>query len=91
MNVQTKNHGGMSPVLAIAILVCAIVGGLIGWSRASTPLRRRAPSEHQIVPADGVAQDDARRRLHRRFRLTLIYALLGVVVGLLALLFTERR
>ena len=80
----------MSPLLAIAMLFCAIVGGVIGWRRASTPLQRRLPSEKHTTPEEA-AQGDLRRRLHRRFRLTLIYALLGVVVGLFALLFVDRR
>ena len=81
----------MSPVLAIAILFCAIVGGIIGWRRASSPVPRRSPMETQTPREDAAGDDDLRRRLHRRFRLTIIYALLGVVVGLFSLLLFDRR
>ena len=42
----------MTPILAIAMLFCAIVGGVIGWRRASTPLQRRLPSEKHTTPEE---------------------------------------
>lgn len=80
----------MSPLLAITILFFAIVGGVIGWRRASRPLPRRPLSE-PAPPSVDVEREELRRRLHRRIRLTIIYALLGIVVGLFALLLAQRR
>lgn len=81
----------MSPVLAITILIFAIVGGIIGWRRASRPMPRRPLVGHEEPPHDDAHQEEVRRRLHRRYRLTTIYALLGVVVGLFVLLFFDQR
>ena len=79
----------MSPLLAVTMLICAIVGGIIGWRRASRPLSRRPHMESEARAS--VAEEEGRRRLHRRIRLTLIYALLGVVVGLFGLLLAKQR
>ena len=80
----------MSPLLAVTILFFAIVGGIIGWRRAGRPLPRRPLAEPE-PPSPDTEREDLRRRLHRRIRLTIIYALLGIVVGLFALLLTQRR
>ena len=79
----------MSPVLAVTMLVFAIVGGIIGWRRASKPLPRPIFGRPEPLP-EKAEREEWRRRLHRRIRLTLIYALLGAVVGLLGLKLFDR-
>jgi hypothetical protein len=85
----------MSPVLAITIMIFAIVGGIIGWRRASRPMPRRPTpgpdASASELPSEAMEREERRRRLHRRYRLTTIYALLGVVVGLFALLLLDRQ
>ena len=80
----------MNPLLAVTILFFAIIGGVIGWRRASSPLPRR-PQPESSPPSGAAEREELRRRMHRRIRLTIIYALLGIVVGLFALLLAQRR
>ncbi len=83
----------MSPVLAVTMLFFAVVGGIIGWRRASKPIYRRSVFEPD-PPAGMTRRDYDRmvRRRRKRWRLvvTLLYAAIGAVVALL-FLFAFRR
>ena len=84
----------MSPVLAVTMLLFAIVGGIIGWRRATKPIYRRSMFDQD--PPDGMSRreyDGLIRRRRKRVRLlvTIVYALVGAVVGVAFLLLLGRR
>jgi hypothetical protein len=65
----------VSPVVAITLLLCAVICGWLGWRRATRPLR----------PAAFSAVDRPRRRWTWQFVTTLIYALIGALLGFFVL------
>jgi len=84
----------MSPVLAVTMLLFAIVGGIIGWRRGTQPID--TPAMVDTGPPDGMSRreyDGLIRRRRKRVRLlvTIVYALVGAVVGVAFLLFLGRR
>lgn len=80
--------------MAATMLFFAIVGGIIGWRRASKPIYRRSVFEPD-PPAGMTRRDYDRvvRRRRRRWRLiiTLSYAVMGAIVAVLLLLVTHRQ
>ena len=83
----------MSPLLAVTMLFFAVVGGIIGWRRATKPIYRRSMFEPD--PPSGMTRRDYDRQVRRRRKLwrlfiTLLYAVIGALVGL-AFLFVSRR
>ena len=84
----------MSPLLALTMLLFAIVGGIIGWRRATKPIYRRSMFEPE--PPEGMTRrefDRLVRRKRKRWRLfmTILYALAGAAVGVAFLFFLARR
>ncbi len=67
----------MSPVVAITVLICAVIGGWLGWRRATRP-----PSRRSLL---GAARSGGGRRGKWTFIVTMIYALGGAVIGFLVL------
>lgn len=83
----------MSPLLAVTMLFFAIVGGIIGWRRASKPIYRRSLFEPD--PPSGMSRRDYERivrQRRKRWRLfvTLVYAAIGAAVAII-FLFVFRR
>lgn len=84
----------MSPLLALTMLLFAIVGGIIGWRRATKPIYRRSMFEPE--PPEGMTRreyDRQVRRRRKRWRLlvTILYALAGAAVGVAFLFILARR
>lgn len=84
----------MSPVLALTMLLFAIVGGIIGWRRATRPIYRRSMFEQD--PPEGMTRRDhdrliRRRRKRIRLLVTLLYSLIGAAVGVAFLFLLDRR
>jgi hypothetical protein len=84
----------MSPLLAATMLLFAIVGGIIGWRRATKPIYRR--SMYEPDPPEHMTRrefDRLVRRRRKRWRLviTLLYALAGAAVGVIFLFILARR
>lgn len=84
----------MSPLLALTMLLSAIVGGIIGWRRATKPIYRRSMFEPE--PPAGMTRreyDRQVRRQRKRWRLvvTILYALAGAAVGVAVLFLLARR
>ena len=84
----------MNPVLALTMLVLAIVGGIIGWRRATKPIYRR--SMYEPDPPGNMTRrefDRLVRRRRKRWRLviTLLYALVGAAAGVIFLFLLNRR
>ena len=80
--------------MAATMLFFAIVGGIIGWRRASKPIYRRSVFEPD--PLAGMTRRDydrVVRRRRRRWRLiiTLSYAVMGATVAVLLLFVTHRQ
>ena len=78
----------MSPLLAVTMLFFAIVGGIIGWRRASKPIYRRSVFESD--PPAGMSRRDydrivRRRRKRWRLLITLLYAAIGAAVAVIFL------
>ena len=83
----------MSPLLAVTMLFFAVVGGIIGWRRASKPIYRRSLFEPD--PPTGMTRRDydrvvRRRRKRWRLFITALYAAIGATVALI-FLFVFRR
>ena len=83
----------MSPVLAVTILFFAIVGGIIGWRRATKPIYRR--SIYEPDPPKGMDRREydrivRRRRKQWRLVITLAYAAIGAGVGVFFLFLMNR-
>ena len=76
----------MSPVVAITVLLCAVIGGWLGWRRATRPPPRRSLLDSARPVAISRPGIDRRRR--RRTWLivtTVIYALGGAIIGFFVL------
>ena len=72
----------------------AFVAGFIGWRRATKPIYRRTYADVDVP--EGVTRreyDRAIRRQRKRWRLfiTIVYAFVGAIGGLLFLFFLARR
>ena len=55
----------MSPVLAVTMLLFAIVGGIIGWRRATKPIYRRSMFDQD--PPDGMSRREFYTPVERGF------------------------
>ena len=76
------------------MLLFAIVGGIIGWRRATKPIYRR--SMYEPDPPENMTRrefDRLVRRRRKRWRLvvTFLYALAGAAAGVLFLFFLARK
>ena len=76
----------MSPVVAITVLLCAVIGGWLGWRRATRPVPRRSLLDSARPAA--ISRPGIDRRQRRRTWLivtTVIYALGGAIIGFFVL------
>lgn len=81
----------MSPVVAITVLLCAVIGGWLGWRRATRPPPRRSLLDRSRPAIGGRARiDRGRRRRTWRIVTAVIYALGGAVLGFLVLAMLPR-
>jgi hypothetical protein len=71
--------------VAITVLLCAVIGGWLGWRRATRPLARRSLLNSARPPA--ISRPGADRRSRRTWLLviTVIYALGGALLGFFVL------
>ena len=76
----------MSPVVAITVLLCAVIGGWLGWRRATRPAPRRSlldSSRPAVALRSGIGRRDRRRTW--LVIITVIYALGGAALGFFVL------
>jgi hypothetical protein len=76
----------VSPVVAITVLLCAVIGGWLGWRRATRPPLRRSLLDSSRPTA--MSRPSIDRRQRRRTWLivtTMIYALGGAIIGFFVL------
>jgi hypothetical protein len=76
----------VSPVVAITVLLCAVIGGWLGWRRATRPAPRRSLLDSSRPVA--ISRPGIDRRQRRRTWLivtTVIYALGGAIIGFFVL------
>ena len=81
----------MSPVVAITVLLCAVIGGWLGWRRATRPPPRRSllgSSRPAALSRPGI--DRAQRRRTWLVVITIIYALCGAAIGFFVLAMLPR-
>jgi len=75
------------------LLLCAAVGGCWGWYRGTRRLRWRSP--HTDRPDEVSPAQYARERMaalgRQRLMTTALYAMIGVVLGLVLLVFLAHR
>jgi hypothetical protein len=72
--------------VAITVLLCAVIGGWLGWRRATRPAPRRSLLDSARPVAISRPGIDRRRgRKTWQFVMTLIYALIGAVIGFFVL------
>jgi uncharacterized membrane protein YfcA len=77
----------LNPVVAITVLLCAVIGGWLGWRRATRPIARRSLFD-SARPTTGIARRGFDRERHRRnwkIVVAIIYALIGAVIGFFVL------
>ncbi len=84
----------MNPLLAITMLVFGVAAGAIGW-RSSTKYVYRRSIYAPDIP-EGISRQDherAVRRRRKRWRLviTVVYAIVGAIIGVLFLMLVGRR
>lgn len=84
----------MNPMLLSTMALFGIVGGYVGWRRATRPIYQRMHIEAD--PRTGTSRREyerAFRRRRKRWRLvvTFFYALGGALLGVLFLMFLARR
>ena len=75
----------MSPVVAITVLLCAVIGGWLGWRRATRPPARGSLLERSRPGSGRRSIDPGQRRRVRLVIVTIIYALGGAALGFLVL------
>jgi hypothetical protein len=76
----------VSPVVAITVLLCAVIGGWLGWRRATRPVPRRSlldSSRPTRIASGGIGR--AQRRRTWLLIVTVIYALGGAILGFFVL------
>ena len=76
----------MSAAVAITVLVCAVIGGWLGWRRATRPPQRRSllgSARPVTISRPGV--DRPARRRTWLIVITVIYALGGALLGFFVL------
>jgi hypothetical protein len=84
----------MNPLLAITMVLFGTVAGVIGWRRATKYVYRRSVYSTDIP--EGVtrqAHERATRQRRKRWRVvvTVLYAIVGAVLGVAFLMFLGRR
>ena len=84
----------LNPVVLVTLFLFGAVGAWIGWSRATRPIYRRSLREPDLP--DGMTRREFDRRLRRRLKAlrvvwTLVYFLLGTLVGGVILMVALRR
>jgi hypothetical protein len=84
----------LNPTLLSTMALFGIVGGYIGWRRATKPIYQRMHIEAD--PGTGTSRREyerAFRRRRKRWRLviTFLYAVGGALLGVLFLMFLARR
>ncbi len=72
----------MNPVVAITVLLCAVIGGWLGWRRATRPIARRSLFD-SARPTTGFGRERYRRSW--KFVVAIVYALIGAVIGFFVL------
>lgn len=80
--------------LALLVLALAAAGGWLGWARATWVMRRGPPLSRDLP--DGMNRRDyhrlwRRRQRMRRYLMALLFAGLGVLVGLAFLMAITRH
>ena len=76
----------MSPAVAITVLLCAVIGGWLGWRRATrTPPRRSLLNSSRPVAISRRGADRHARRRTWLIVITVIYALGGALLGFFVL------
>ena len=75
----------MSPVVAITVLLCAVIGGWLGWRRANRQPGRHSLLERSRPSATRRSVGRTGRRPGRLIAVTMLYALGGAVLGFLVL------
>ena len=81
----------MSSAVAITVLLCAVIGGWLGWRRATRPPQRRSllgPARPVTISRPGA--DRLARRRTWLIVITLIYALGGALLGFFVLAMLPR-
>ena len=78
----------MSPLMAIAILVSAMLGGIAGW-RLSKPPARRVATPGASAHGSGMTGSVARRG-RQRAAITAAYATAGAAAGFAFLFFVRQ-
>ena len=73
----------MSPAVAITVLLCAVIGGWLGWRRATRPMPRRSLLDSARPVA--ISRRGADRRRTWLIVITVIYALGGALLGFFVL------
>jgi hypothetical protein len=72
--------------VAITVLLCAVIGGWLGWRRATRPAPRHSlldSSRPSRIASRGIGR--AQRRRTRLIVVTVIYALGGAALGFFVL------
>jgi hypothetical protein len=81
----------LSPVVAITVLFCAVIGGWLGWRRATRPAPRRSLLERSRPRAVGRSRiGSGKRRRTWWIIVTVMYALGGAALGFLVLAMLPR-
>ena len=76
----------MSPVVAVTVLICAVIGGWLGWRRATRPPPRRSLlASARPVAISRPGTDRGSRRRTWLVIITMIYALGGAALGFFVL------
>jgi len=76
----------VSPVVAVTVLLCAVIGGWLGWRRATRPAARRSllgSARPAAISSPGI--DRRQRRRTWLIVMTVVYALGGAALGFFVL------
>lgn len=78
-------------VLVVA-LAFGFAGGWLGWRMGTQALDRRSfDALEPVIPSGDRARREYRRRHWRRIGLTILFAIVGVGVGIAFLIFVQQR
>jgi hypothetical protein len=84
----------LNPVLVSTMVLFSVIAGYIGWRRATKPIYRRTYVEPD--PPEGMTRREYDRKIRgrrKRWRLvvTVFYAIMGAIGGIVFLLLLARR
>jgi len=75
----------LNPVVAITVLLCAMIGGWLGWRRATRPTARRSLLDSTRPAAISGPGIDRKQRRRNWLIVTVVYALGGAALGFFVL------